>query len=69
VERFPVRSIADDPAGEGWQVVELAVASEGWLRQLLVRLGPDAEVMAPPAWRDLGARAAAELLAARYAAD
>ncbi|MCX6520348.1 MAG: WYL domain-containing protein [Actinobacteria bacterium] len=69
VERFPVRSIADDPAGGGWQVVELAVASEGWLRQLLVRLGPDAEVVAPPAWRDLGARAAAELLAARYAAD
>jgi proteasome accessory factor C len=69
VERFPVRSIRDDESGDGSQVVELAVASESWLRQLLVRLGKDAMVLAPDEWRDLGARAASELLASRYAAD
>jgi proteasome accessory factor C len=68
-ERFPIRSMTDAEDGSGALVVELAVASEGWLRQLLVRLGPAATVLAPERWRDLGARAASELLAARYAAD
>ena len=65
VERFPVRSVTDD--GDHL-VVELPVASASWLRELLLRLGPATTVMSPDDWRDLGARAAAELLAARYAA-
>jgi proteasome accessory factor C len=69
VERFPVRSIRDHESGDGSQVVEMVVANESWLRQLLVRLGADATVIAPDEWRELGGRAAAELLAARYAAD
>jgi proteasome accessory factor C len=66
VERFPVRSVTD---GGDHLVVELPVASEPWLRELLLRLGPATTVVAPDEWRDLGARAAAELVAARYAAD
>ncbi len=69
VERFPVRSVRDHESGDGSIVVEMAVVSEGWLRQVLVRLGRDAAVLAPDEWCDLGARTAAELLAARYAAD
>lgn len=66
VEKFPVRSVVDD---DGALVVELAVASEAWLRELLLRLGPTSEVLEPAEWRGLAATAADELLAARYAAD
>lgn len=66
IERFPVRSVTAD--GDD-RIVELAVASERWFRHLLLRLGPHATVVAPDEWRDLAATAAAELLAARYAAD
>ena len=66
VERFPVRSVVDDGHH---LVVEMAVASESWLRELLLRLGPVTEVVAPEEWRDLGAVSAQQLLAARYAAD
>ena len=64
VERFPVRSVTHD--GDDL-VVELVVASERWLEQVLLRLGPAAVVVSPPEWRDVAARAAAELLSARYA--
>lgn len=66
LERLPVRSVDDD--GDRLTVV-LAVTSERWLRQLLLRLGTQAEVVAPTAWQHLAAEAAAELLAARYAAE
>jgi proteasome accessory factor C len=49
-----------------WDVV-LAVSEPAWLERLLVGLGPDATVVAPPELVDLGARAAARLRA-RYAA-
>jgi predicted DNA-binding transcriptional regulator YafY len=52
--------------GSGW-TVELAVTSRRWLAELLLRLGPNAEVLAPDEWVGLGAGAAAELLA-RYEA-
>lgn len=65
VERFPVRSVDES---SGATVVELAVVSERWLRQVLLQLGPEAEVLDPPEWVDLGGRAARELLAGRYAA-
>jgi proteasome accessory factor C len=66
LERLPVRSVDDD--GEH-MTVAMAVTSERWLRQLLMRLGPTADVVSPDAWRELAADAATELLATRYAAD
>ncbi|HSB86852.1 MAG TPA: WYL domain-containing protein [Ilumatobacteraceae bacterium] len=61
-ERYPVR---DEREEESALVVRLAVASEQWLRTLLLRLGRHAEVIEPEEWRDLGAQAARQLLA-RY---
>lgn len=63
VERFPLRSVNTD--GDV-TVVELAVASEPWLRDLLLQLGPAAQIVAPPDRQGLAARSARELLAARY---
>mgnify|MGYP001282601100 CR=1 FL=1 len=37
--------------------------SERWLRDLMLRLGPDAQVLSPPEWAQIGADAAAALLA------
>lgn len=62
VERYPVRAV--DTMGER-MVVELAVTDERWLRELLLRLGSGAIVLAPDEWRHLGADAAARVLA-RY---
>ena len=64
-ERYPVR--AQRAAGEALEV-ELPITSELWLRALLLRLGPHAEVIDPPEWRTLGATSAAELLK-RYEAS
>lgn len=60
-ERYPHRVVDATPAGGG-TVVDLTVAHEGWLAELLVRLGPAATVLGPPEWVDLGARTAAGLL-------
>jgi proteasome accessory factor C len=59
VERYPVRSSVDTPEG---LVVELTVAHERWLAELLVRLGGAATVLSPAEWVDLGPRTARELL-------
>jgi proteasome accessory factor C len=64
VERFPTRSVTHD--GDD-VIVEMVVANERWLEQVLLRLGPHAKVLSPDAWKDMAAQAAAELLAARYA--
>ena len=64
IERYPTRSVT--ARADGWEV-ELTVANEPWLRELLLRLGVGARVLEPPQWRDLGARAAATVLA-RYEA-
>jgi proteasome accessory factor C len=64
IERFPVRSVVDE--GDSLRV-EVVVANERWLSEVLLRLGPQAAVLEPEPWRDLGARAARDLLAARYA--
>jgi predicted DNA-binding transcriptional regulator YafY len=58
-----VRSVTPD--GDD-VIVEMAIASEPWLRGLLLQLGSQGEVVDPPQWRDLAARAAEDLLAARY---
>ncbi|MBW3615522.1 MAG: WYL domain-containing protein [Actinobacteria bacterium] len=42
--------------------VRLAVAGERWLERLLLRVGPDARVLSPPALAGLGAAAASRLL-------
>ena len=61
-ERYPVISATSD--GDDL-VVELPVLSTRWLERLLLRLGPTAEVLDPPELRDVGATAAARVLA-RY---
>jgi proteasome accessory factor C len=62
-ERYPVRSVESD--GDH-TVVQMAIVSENWLRDLVLQLGTDAQVVDPPAWRGLAARAASDLLATRY---
>lgn len=42
--------------------VTLAVGGTAWLERLLLQLGPNARVVAPPELRDVGPRAAARLL-------
>ena len=59
-ERYPTRSVT--AIKNGWELV-VSIASERWLEQLLLRLGAAAQVVEPPEWKDLGARAARTLLA------
>ena len=63
-ERYPVDDVSE-PDADGWVTARLPVASEAWLARTLLRLGPDAEVVEPDAYRSVGAAAAARLLA-RY---
>jgi proteasome accessory factor C len=58
-ERYPTRSVEAD--GDGF-LIEVTVASERWLRDLLLRLGAEAKVVRPAEWTDLGARAASEMV-------
>jgi proteasome accessory factor C len=60
-ERYPVTSVAPEPGG-GVRVV-LPVRSERWLARLLLRLGPDARVVAPDAWAGLAVDRARSVLA------
>lgn len=60
-ERYPVDEVSDADA-DGRVVARLPVASEAWLVRTLLRLGPDAEVLEPSSYRDLGRRAASQLL-------
>jgi proteasome accessory factor C len=63
VEEYPVDSVTELDGGS--VEARFAVVSERWLERLLLRAGPDAEVVEPKVWRDLGRRAAQRLLA-RY---
>ena len=65
VESYPHES-AQEGARGSWRVV-LAVSEPAWLERLLLSLGPDAGVEAPPEFRNLGAIAAGRLRA-RYGA-
>jgi proteasome accessory factor C len=65
VERYPTRSV--EPVDDGW-VVELTVAHERWLAELLLRLGTSAKVLRPGEWTDL-ARETARTVLARYEAE
>jgi len=63
VERYPVDGV--ESAADGSVVATFPVASEPWLERMLVRLGPDAEVIEPEEWRTLAAATARRVLA-RY---
>src|SRR5262245_9586548 len=67
-ETYPVDEVT--PIGDGWQRLRLPVTAAPWLERLLVRLGPDARVVAAddPGLLDAGPRAAARILA-RYRDD
>lgn len=62
-DHHPVRSVTTEP--DGRLRLELAVVSERWLARLLLRIGPEAEVVDPAEWRGLAA-AAADRVLARY---
>jgi proteasome accessory factor C len=59
IERYPTQSVEERPGG--WVRVELPVTSERWLSRLLLRVGPEAVVVAPEHWRTLAADTAARL--------
>ncbi len=63
VERYPVDDVTE--LGSGAVRATFPVASQRWLERLLVRLGPETEVLEPAEWRDLGADVARRILA-RY---
>lgn len=62
-ESFPAEHVEDLP--DGGQRVVLAVSENAWLEKVLLRAGPDARVVDPPALRGLAA-AAAERVRSRY---
>ncbi len=65
-ERYPVLNRREHHGGSE---VQLAVASERWLGDLLLHLGAAAEVIDPPEWRDLAKRVATTVLARYDAAE
>lgn len=66
VESYPVRAVEERP--DGRLQVMLDVTGPAWLERLLLRLGPEAEVLEPDDLRSVGSEAAARLLT-RYRAE
>jgi len=64
IERYPFVEIGE-PDEDGSVTATMAVASEPWFVRMLVRLGPDADVVSPMEWRERADAAAAAVLA-RY---
>ncbi|MCU1394639.1 MAG: pafC [Ilumatobacteraceae bacterium] len=64
IERYPVDSLTPDPDDPTRTVAVMPVLSEQWLERLLLRLGREADVLAPLRWQGLAARAAQQVLAA-----
>jgi proteasome accessory factor C len=62
-EHFPTESVTE--RADGSLDVVLVVSEDAWLERLALRLGHDAEVIAPPRYRGAAAAAAARVLA-RY---
>jgi proteasome accessory factor BC len=60
-ESVPVRSVVRGPDGLATEVV-LDVAGMAWFQRLLLQLGTEAQVVRPAELRDLGARAAQNVL-------
>jgi proteasome accessory factor C len=59
-EAYPAESVTE--RADGSLEVVLAVSEPSWLEQLLLRLGPEAQVVAPTALRDVGPEAAQRIL-------
>jgi proteasome accessory factor C len=59
-EHFPTESVTERP--DGSLDVVLVVSEDAWLERLMLRLGPDAEVIAPPDRKTVTAAAAARVL-------
>ena len=65
VERYPVDRVVE--LDEGALEATFPLASERWLERLLLRLGDEAEVLAPEQWRSRAGEVAQRVLA-RYGA-
>jgi proteasome accessory factor C len=63
-ESAPAESVEDLP--DGRQRIVVPVSEAAWLERILLQVGPEAVVVDPPEWRDVG-RAAAVRVRARYA--
>lgn len=59
-ERYPVDKVHTDKRGV--TTATFPVASRPWLERMLLRLGPDAVVVEPAAWADLGRERARRVL-------
>jgi proteasome accessory factor C len=57
-----IPSAGPTEAVDGRVEVEIFVGGDAWLERLLLRLGPDARVVDPPAYRRLAAEAATRIL-------
>jgi proteasome accessory factor C len=64
LDQYPIDEVAE--SGDGWVEARLPVASERWLARLLIRLGPDAVLVAPA--NENPAAAVARTVLARYGA-
>lgn len=65
VEEYPTDVVQPSARRPGWLEVRLPVTSERWLARLLIRLGPDAEVV-EPADATAATRAMVERILANY---
>ena len=59
-EAYPAESVTE--RADGSLEVVLAVSEPAWLERLLLRLGPEAQVVAPATLRDTAADAAQRIL-------
>jgi proteasome accessory factor C len=59
-EAYPAEAVTE--RADGSLEVVLAVSEPSWLEQLLLRLGPEAQVVSPTALRDVGPGAAQRIL-------
>jgi proteasome accessory factor C len=59
-ESYPTEAVTE--RADGSLEIVLAVSERAWLERLLVRLGPDARVVAPPEFASLAADAATRTL-------
>lgn len=65
IERYPVDRISDDATstdGVAMSIVVMPVTNEQWARRLVLRLGPQAEVVSPQRWVSLAAESARSIL-------
>lgn len=61
LERYPADAIGD-PDSKGRVTATVPVVNENWLRTIVLRLGPGAEVLSPGEWVSVGADTARRIL-------